>query len=128
MTKRIEVVPDENFEVEVSAQMTIPLVTFNTYQYEGYLREGDLDDFHKEPGIKRLLLLVSILEQKQDRLIVEAEWSNRHLRKLEAQIIRMRLSNDAVNKIDLRKVVYEILKIAGAAIVGGLIAGKLVFK
>jgi len=133
--KRVEVVPEESFEPGVAAQMTIPILNINADQYVGYLREEDLEDFQKEPGVKRILLTASILEQKQDRLIVEAQWANRHMRRMEAQIVRLRIAheeqkriNDEANKVDLRKVVWEILKIAGAAVVGGLITGKFVIK
>lgn len=85
---------EPKIEPEIAREMSIePLKRPD--RFEPRLKESDLVDFEKRD--RRILLDISVLEQQGQWLIDSALQSNRELMRLEAELIRQRLSQASLN-------------------------------
>lgn len=101
----------EKIEPEILREMTVPPV--EVPPFKPHIRAEDIDDFDERD--KKVLLTMSVLEQKQDFSIETLVALSYHLRRLEAELIRYRNSN---RKIGWQ---WEILKWAALIITSSLL-------
>lgn len=112
-------VPDERIEESVLRELTIPLLDFEQ-AFEPYIREMDVTDFDKRD--KRILLALSVLEQKADYSIYCHRMLNFHLRALEAESIRLRRKASELAESESRtKWRWELLRWAGMILGAGVL-------
>jgi len=84
---------DAPIEPEVAREMSVEPLR-RPARFEPRLKESDLVDFEKRD--RRILLDISVLEQQNAWLMTAAEQSNGDLRRIEAELIRQRLSQTAL--------------------------------
>lgn len=105
----------EGFEPEIERQMTIePLIV---PKFEAHLREGDLVDLDRRD--RRMILALSLMEQKQDFVIAQLVAMNCQLREIEAEQIRQKKSQTEINWR------FELFKWASITAAAALLAAAL---
>jgi len=120
--RKVYQLPEEKIEPEVLREMTIPLIVVDEKDdFEAHIKEKDLVDFEERD--KKILLAMSVIEQKQDFLIWAVQMQNRNMRHLEAESIRQRHSaetQEVQQKVDSWK--WSLIRWIGATIGAGILA------
>jgi hypothetical protein len=118
---KLYTVPEERIEEEVSRELTIPLIEVREDEFEAYIKERDLADFNERD--KKILLAMSVVEQKQNWLIYAIQIANRQMRHLQAETIRQRKVNEKQElqqKLDGWK--WGLIKWIGMTLGAGVLA------
>lgn len=117
--------PEDKIEDEVARQMTVPrMEPPNEKDFKPFIKPEDIDDF--EDRDKRMLLAVSVLEQKLDFIIRWQVSTHRHLRMVEAEGIRHRMAQAAREKEDIKtQLRWKILIWLSAVTGGGVVAAGI---
>jgi hypothetical protein len=118
---KLYTVPEERIEEEVSRELTIPLIEVREDEFEAYIKERDLADFNERD--KKILLAMSVVEQKQNWLIYAIQIANRQMRHLQAETIRQRKVNEKQElqqKLDSWK--WGLIKWVSMTLGAGLLA------
>lgn len=108
--------PDAPIEPEIAREMSIDPLR-RPEKFEPRLKEADLVDFEKRD--RRILLDLSVLEQQNGWLMEAATSTNHELRRLEAELIRQRISQTALRW--QATIGRWIIVTAGAGLVAALI-------
>jgi len=88
-----EPIADEKFTPEIERELTIPKMDIP--QFEGHIKEADLPDFGARD--KKMLIAISVIEQKLDFFIHWNQRVNRHLRQIQADSIVARAAQTEIN-------------------------------
>lgn len=107
---------EPKIEPEVAREMSIEPLR-RPDKFEPRLKEADMVDFEKRD--RRILLDISVLEQQNQWLMTAAETGNRDLRRIEAELIRQRLSQTSLNL--QARIGRWIILTAAAGIVAALV-------
>lgn len=107
--------PPETFGAEIARELTCPLMP--NPEFKAHIREDELPDFDKRD--KRMLLTLSVIEQKLDFSIKWMRIINRHARALEAEQVRAR---QVAKEINWRFALVKWLAVTGGA---GIVAALL---
>lgn len=84
---------DEKFEPEVLREMTV--APLRVPDFSAHVKEKDLTDFDKRD--QKMLLTISLMEQKQDFTIAQLVIMNEQVRRQEAEQIRQRRQQNDTN-------------------------------
>lgn len=107
---------DEGFETEVLREMTTPLL--EVPEFRGHIKEEDVADLDRRD--RKMLVAMSVIEQKTDFLIRAVRLNNRHQRLMEAESIRAR---NVQKEINWKFAAFKWIAVtAGAGIVAALIS------
>ena len=111
--KGIPSVPDEDIPPEIQREMTIPVMTIP--EFKPFIKEEDLEDFEERD--KKMLLAMSVLEQRTDFIIHWLNIVNVSQRSIQAEQIRQR------NEQRRAGILWSIFKWATVTLGAGAIAG-----
>jgi hypothetical protein len=118
---KLYTVPDERIEEEIARDLTIPLIEVREDEFEAYIKEKDLADFNERD--KKILLAMSVVEQKQNWLIYAIQIANRQMRHVQAETIRQRKASDKKEADEkVNKWQWAVVKWIGMTVGAGLIA------
>lgn len=106
--------PDEDAQLDpdIEREMTVP--PLHLPKFSPHIKEEDLEDFVERD--KKMLLALSLVEQKQDFALEAAVLTNRQLRHVESELIRLRKTQSGLSFQG------KVLKWTGVTAGAGLLA------